>query len=167
MLKIWLFQPKYIKIHPEYKQGKHVDDLALLLFDAPGFDITSHHVRPICLWDEDYNFAEIENQTGEVKINQIFINISLINCCMLQIAGWGATENMTQPDILQSISLRVLPHNECYLRKKNFFGKYLKPGRNFCVGSSGIKVILFSLPSDLLISNLLSRLKLRGTMLWG
>jgi hypothetical protein len=82
---------------------------------------------------------------------------------MLQIAGWGYTDdNVTQPDILQSISLRVLPYNECFLREKKFFGKYLKPGRNFCVGPSGENNLLFT-PSDI-ISNLLSTLKRRRTM---
>ena len=64
----------------------------------------------------------------------------------MQVAGWGLTDdNMTQTYVLQSISLRVLPYNECFLREKKFFGKYLKPGRNFCVGPSGVKLILLAL----------------------
>jgi len=45
-------------------------DVALLLFERPGFQITPY-VRPICLWDEDFNFTLISGVSGEVKYKKL------------------------------------------------------------------------------------------------
>jgi hypothetical protein len=56
-----------------------------------------------------------------------------------QVVGWGYTDHkFTRPDLLQVGKLKVLNHSECYLQEKQYFGKNLKPGVNFCAG--GVKV---------------------------
>jgi len=63
-----LFQPSRVLPHPEYKKTSRFDnDVALLLFDKPGFNLSSL-VLPICLWNEDFDFSRIAGATGEVKI---------------------------------------------------------------------------------------------------
>jgi hypothetical protein len=54
--------------HPDYnKLGRFENDVALILFENPGFEITSS-VRPICLWNEAYDFSLIEGADGVVKL---------------------------------------------------------------------------------------------------
>jgi len=58
--------------HPNYKASERDHDVALLLFDEPGFNLT-HSVRPICLWDKSYDFSRIAGKSGEVNDNLIQI----------------------------------------------------------------------------------------------
>jgi len=52
-------------VHPGYARPSKHHDLALLLFDDQEFKISST-VRPICLWNEDYDIDAIANTTGMV-----------------------------------------------------------------------------------------------------
>jgi len=70
-----LFQPDEVVVHKEYDAGNNDNDVALLLFDGKGFNITER-VKPICLWNRDYNFEKIANKTAEVRLN--FKRISYI-----------------------------------------------------------------------------------------
>jgi len=58
-------QPSRVLPHPDYKKPAKDNDVALLLFDEPGF-IVSNFVLPICLWKDDYDFDLIAGKNGEV-----------------------------------------------------------------------------------------------------
>jgi hypothetical protein len=55
-----------------------------------------------------------------------------------QVAGWGHTENGTFSEELLEAKMKVQNHTECYLKKRSFFKKNLRPGKNFCAGGEGI-----------------------------
>jgi hypothetical protein len=57
-----------------------------------------------------------------------------------QVTGWGSVNSTTgyQPEQLQVGRLEVLNHERCYQREKQFFGKNLKPGVNFCAGGNQV-----------------------------
>jgi hypothetical protein len=71
-----------------------------------------------------------------------------------QVTGWGSVNSTSgyQPEQLQVGRLEVLNHERCYQWEKQFFGKNLKPGVNFCAGgnqvngTSKFKLIYISFP---------------------
>ncbi|CAB3379106.1 Hypothetical predicted protein [Cloeon dipterum] len=74
-------------------------------------------VRPICLWNFDSD-ANLDRVSGTEAM----------------AVGFGLVDNHTRTDELQEVRLPIRGHKECYLSKRNFFGKYLRPGDNFCAG---------------------------------
>jgi len=63
--------------HPKYNISRRFDDdVGLVLFDKPGFEI-HYSVRPICLWNEDYDLNKIQDLFGEVsqKFGQAIISV--------------------------------------------------------------------------------------------
>jgi hypothetical protein len=134
-----ILQPTRIMIHPEHnKPEKRDNDLALIFVESPGFNFTDF-VKPICLWNSAYDFSLIENKTATVK--PIFFPKTFY-LTFKKVFGWGDTENQTQADILQEAKLKVEPHRDCYLKNRSFFGRYMKPGHNFCAGGTGMNVFL-------------------------
>jgi len=61
------FQPIRLLPHPDYNKPKIWDnDVALVFVQSPGFLVTPS-VRPICLWDQDYDFNKVAGSNGQVK----------------------------------------------------------------------------------------------------
>jgi Trypsin len=121
-------------IHPDYNRDSKVYDIALVMLKI-SVNVTEF-VRPICLWMDDYDMDMISGQIS--KVSAVTSAFELFCIKKLQVFGWGYTENHTLPDELQTAELTVLSHRECYLWEKNFFGKYLIPGKNFCAkGDNG------------------------------
>jgi len=54
-----------------------------------------------------------------------------------QVVGWGQTEDETNSEDLKMVTLRVDSYLECYLKNRTYFGKRLRPGKNFCAGVNG------------------------------
>ncbi|XP_059474416.1 serine protease gd-like [Neocloeon triangulifer] len=104
-----------VVVHPGYNhsKGDFRDDVALLILAAQ-VTITDF-VRPICLWNSDYDLDRIVNKTGTV-------------------VGWGYTSEHKQPSILQKADLKVVSYRECFESKRKFFSVNLHPRRNFCAG---------------------------------
>jgi hypothetical protein len=51
------------------------------------------------------------------------------------VVGWGKVNvSDVRPHELQVAHLEVQSYQQCYLQEKQFFGKFLKPGVNFCAG---------------------------------
>jgi len=48
------------------------------------------------------------------------------------MTGWGIDEEGEVSGLLDTTDLRVEPYLDCYLKKKDFFGSRLRPGKNFC-----------------------------------
>ncbi|XP_059469222.1 uncharacterized protein LOC132192978 [Neocloeon triangulifer] len=107
--------PLTIITHPNYNHTNFENDVALLIFQT-NFNITEK-VWPICLWNEGSDLNRIINKSAS-------------------LVGWGYVESFNQPNILQTASLPIKSYFDCYLQRKNFFGKYMKPGMNFCAGYS-------------------------------
>ncbi|CAB3376932.1 Hypothetical predicted protein [Cloeon dipterum] len=51
-----------------------------------------------------------------------------------EVAGFGLVDGYKIPKKLQEARLPITTHKECYLSNRRFFGKYLRPGDNFCAG---------------------------------
>ncbi|XP_065335757.1 serine protease gd-like [Cloeon dipterum] len=99
-------------VHPKYTELISADVGLMIL--KKKIRITDH-IRPICLWNEDSNLDRV---AGTIAM----------------VVGFGLVENYTLPDELQEARVPILAHKECYLSKRAFFGKYLRPGDNFCAG---------------------------------
>ncbi|CAB3376967.1 Hypothetical predicted protein [Cloeon dipterum] len=114
--KIQTKTPSRLISHPNYTSGHFHYDIGLMIFDEQQFNITEY-VRPICLWNED---ASLERVSESLAV----------------VIGFGITDsNKSQPDTLQEAKLKIRSHKECYLSKRWFFHKHLKPGDNFCAGN--------------------------------
>ncbi|CAB3376973.1 Hypothetical predicted protein [Cloeon dipterum] len=99
--------------HPKYVCGQLHYDVGLMIFDV-GFELT-HHVRPICLWNEDTDLNQV---TGKLAT----------------AVGFGIDESNSLPDSLKEIRMPIKTYKNCYQNDTKFFGKHLKPGDNFCAG---------------------------------
>jgi len=66
-----MFQPIQVLPHPDYVGGKFDHDVALLLFDKPGFEVNSF-VRPICLWNQDFDISLVAGTKGDVRQSDLF-----------------------------------------------------------------------------------------------
>jgi Trypsin len=69
-------------VHPKYNSKTRVYDVALVRLSRE-INITTH-VRPICLWDDDYSMDKIRGKEGIVSetknVSKIFADrISLCN----------------------------------------------------------------------------------------
>lgn len=51
--------------HPEYNLNTKANDVALILLNENV--IVTPHVRPICLWDDDYDLQKIQGNIGVVS----------------------------------------------------------------------------------------------------
>ncbi|XP_059473385.1 uncharacterized protein LOC132195426 isoform X2 [Neocloeon triangulifer] len=105
------FRASNITLHPDYKGMKN--DIALIF--SPNDISFSNIIRPICLWNDEYNQDKIINTTGSV-------------------VGWGYTTNFTQPNVLQHVEIKIASHETCYESSKLFFSGALSPNENFCAG---------------------------------
>ncbi|XP_065334843.1 uncharacterized protein LOC135936089 isoform X2 [Cloeon dipterum] len=105
--------PRKLISHPKYVSGQFHYDVGLMIFDV-GFELT-HHVRPICLWNEDTDLNQV---TGKLAM----------------AVGFGIDESNTLPESLKEIQLPIKAYKNCYQKDQKFFGKHLKPGDNFCAG---------------------------------
>jgi hypothetical protein len=72
---LFYFQPSRIKVHPRFDRKTFENDVALLLFDEPGFNLTED-VIPICLWNENYDISLIQGKDGIVGILNILFHQS-------------------------------------------------------------------------------------------
>ncbi|XP_059488350.1 serine protease persephone-like [Neocloeon triangulifer] len=105
-------------IHPGYDHSKvdFKDDIALvILAEEVNFN---DFVRPICLWNDDYDLNKIANKS-------------------VTLVGWGFTVDHEQPQILQKGILKIVSYQNCYESnnmKKRFFSLYMRPTENFCAG---------------------------------
>ncbi|XP_059475790.1 coagulation factor IX-like [Neocloeon triangulifer] len=106
-------QVSRILLHPGYNHSNHRNDLALIVLQNE-VQFTNF-VRPICLWNSDYDLDKIVNKTGTV-------------------VGWGFTANHTQPEFLQEAQIKVVSYQECFESNKFFFSKFLHPREHFCAG---------------------------------
>jgi len=61
-----VFQPDKVVVHEKYDAISNDNDVALLLFNGKGFNVTES-VKPICLWNQNYNFESIVNKQAEVE----------------------------------------------------------------------------------------------------
>jgi Trypsin len=66
---------KKIVLHPEYERATKVNDVALVLLEKDF--ILTDYVRPICLWDDEYDLDRIENKIGVVRISSRVETIKL------------------------------------------------------------------------------------------
>ncbi|XP_065335649.1 uncharacterized protein LOC135936674 isoform X7 [Cloeon dipterum] len=153
-----IVQAASVVIHPGYnndrKDWQH--DLALIILDEHGNKSIhlSERVKPVCLWNSDYDFDKIVGKDGKV-------------------VGFGLTANYSQAKILQKAFLRIVSHNECFFSNKRFFSKHLRPTQNFCAGfpHNGTNVCGGDSGGGLLIANGTSisdkRFYLRGVVSFG
>ncbi|XP_065346860.1 clotting factor B-like [Cloeon dipterum] len=101
--------------HPKYDSAEFISDVGLVILKKK-VKITNN-VRPICLWNDDSDS-----------------NLARVAGTKAMAVGFGLVDNHTRTDDLQEVRLPILTHKECYLSKRNFFAKYLRPGDNFCAG---------------------------------
>ncbi|XP_059488224.1 enteropeptidase-like [Neocloeon triangulifer] len=109
------FTAASLVIHPGYNHSKvdFKDDIALvILAEEVNFN---DFVRPICLWNDDYDLNKIANKS-------------------VMVVGWGFTLDHEQPEILQKAKLKVVSYEDCFESKSKFFSKYMRPTENFCAG---------------------------------
>ncbi|XP_065344608.1 chymotrypsinogen A-like [Cloeon dipterum] len=102
-------------VHPKYDPEEFISDVGLLILKKK--INSSDHVRPICLWNVDSD-PNLERVAGTEAM----------------VVGFGLADNYTLPNKLQEARLPIRTHRECFLSKRKFFGKYLRPGDNFCAG---------------------------------
>ncbi|XP_065347524.1 chymotrypsinogen A-like [Cloeon dipterum] len=107
--------PSRLLTHPKYDSTSYTSDIGLMILQ-PKIKITGH-VRPICLWNVD----------SDPKLKRVAGTEAMA-------VGFGLADNYTLPDELQQVRLPIRTHRECFLSKRKFFGKYLRPGNNFCAG---------------------------------
>ncbi|XP_059488124.1 transmembrane protease serine 11B-like protein [Neocloeon triangulifer] len=101
-------------VHPGYNHRNDFgDDIALIIL-AENVQVTAK-VRPICLWNSNYDLNKIANGTGTV-------------------VGWGRTSDDTLPDTLQRADLKIVSYQECYQSSRLFMSENLHPRENFCAG---------------------------------
>jgi hypothetical protein len=62
-------------VHPGFNRETLENDVALLLFDEPGFNLTDN-VVPICLWNDDYDISLIQGKDGIVGTCNILFHQS-------------------------------------------------------------------------------------------
>lgn len=62
------FQLEKMVIHPSYNQHSKVYDVALLFLKEDA-NFTSPRVRPICLWNDDYDLDKLKDKRGTVHLN--------------------------------------------------------------------------------------------------
>ncbi|XP_065335645.1 transmembrane protease serine 9-like isoform X3 [Cloeon dipterum] len=153
-----IVQAASVVIHPGYnndrKDWQH--DLALIILDEKGNNSIqlSDRVKPVCLWNSDYDFDKIVGKDGKVT-------------------GFGLTKDYLQATILQKAFLRIVSHNECFFSNKRFFSKHLRPTQNFCAGYplTGTNVCVGDSGGGLLIGDATSisdkRFYLRGVVSFG
>ncbi|CAB3379105.1 Hypothetical predicted protein [Cloeon dipterum] len=108
-------EPSRLIVHPKYDSKNFISDVGLMILKTK-IQITNT-VRPICLWNFDSD-ANLDRVSGTEAM----------------AVGFGLVDNHTRTDELQEVRLPIRGHKECYLSKRNFFGKYLRPGDNFCAG---------------------------------
>ncbi|XP_065346859.1 uncharacterized protein LOC135944075 isoform X2 [Cloeon dipterum] len=101
--------------HPKYDPSEFISDIGLMILSKK-VEI-SDNVRPICLWNDDSDS-----------------NLARVAGTKAMAVGFGLADNYTLPDELQEARLPIRGHKECYLSNRRFFGKYLRPGDNFCAG---------------------------------
>jgi hypothetical protein len=124
--------------HPDYnKLGKLENDVALILFENPGFEITSW-VRPICLWNEAYDFSLIEGADGVVNLLSWFLRLDHSNL-KLKIFGWDEPGNLSNSKKLLEETMKIENYKDCYLAYPKLYGFFLRPGENFCAKGKGRK----------------------------
>jgi len=58
-------QVKEAIVHPKYHRASKANDVALLLLKDEA--IMTDMVRPICLWDDDYDIKKISGSKGMVR----------------------------------------------------------------------------------------------------
>ncbi|CAH0728249.1 unnamed protein product, partial [Brenthis ino] len=106
-------------VHKEY--GKHpnlINDIALLRVNK-SIDFSLKNAKPICLpvWKEIRNI----NLSGKASI----------------VAGWGLMDGGKRSDILQKVTIPIMPETECV----NYFERDLNPKqsshKSFCAGETG------------------------------
>ncbi|XP_065347017.1 chymotrypsin B-like [Cloeon dipterum] len=108
-------KPSSLIVHPKYESAEFISDVGLIILKKK-IKITDN-VRPICLWNDDSD-SDLVRVAGTEAM----------------VVGFGLADNYTLPDELQEVRLPIRTHKECYLSKSRFFGKYLRPGDNFCAG---------------------------------
>ncbi|XP_065336180.1 uncharacterized protein LOC135937042 [Cloeon dipterum] len=99
--------------HPKYDPKELKSDVGLMILKQK--IKISNYVRPICLWNGDSNLTRVAGIEA-------------------MAVGFGLVDNFTSTNELQEARLPIRAHKECYLSKRKFFGKYLRPGDNFCAG---------------------------------
>ncbi|CAB3376978.1 Hypothetical predicted protein [Cloeon dipterum] len=52
----------------------------------------------------------------------------------IMAVGFGILDDYSLPDSLQEARLPIRSNKECFSSDRSFFGKYLRPGDNFCAG---------------------------------
>ncbi|XP_065335742.1 uncharacterized protein LOC135936734 isoform X2 [Cloeon dipterum] len=102
-----------LKVHPKYDPKEFHIDVGLMILKKK-IEITAH-VRPIYLWNEDSNLDRVAGTEA-------------------MAVGFGLVDNHTRTNELQEARLPIRGHRECYLSDTRYFGKYLRPGDNFCAG---------------------------------
>ncbi|XP_065347054.1 CLIP domain-containing serine protease B10-like [Cloeon dipterum] len=108
-------KPSRLITHPKYDAAELISDVGLMILNET-MEITDN-VRPICLWNDDSD-PNLDHVAGTDAM----------------AVGFGLVDNHTQTDVLQGVRLPIRAHKECYLSKRGFFGKYLRPGDNLCAG---------------------------------
>ncbi|XP_059488773.1 transmembrane protease serine 2-like [Neocloeon triangulifer] len=109
------FTAASLVIHPGYNHStwEFKDDIALvILAEEVNFN---DFVRPICLWNDDYDLNKIAKKS-------------------VMVVGWGYTLDHEQSEILQKAKLKVVSYEDCFKSNSMFFSKFLRPTENFCAG---------------------------------
>ncbi|XP_059482146.1 serine protease gd-like [Neocloeon triangulifer] len=111
-----IFTNLSVVVHPSFNHTKkdYKDDIALVILERE-VNTTTKYVRPICLWNDDYELNKISNN-------------------YLTVVGWGYNSNLEQPDILKKATLKVASYEECFESDPKFFSKFMRPTENFCAG---------------------------------
>ncbi|XP_059488295.1 uncharacterized protein LOC132204067 isoform X2 [Neocloeon triangulifer] len=102
-------------VHPGFddSRGDLKDDIGLIILNG---EVTlTNFVRPICLWNDDYDLNKIANK-------------------IFTVVGWGLTYQHTQPDVLQKADITVVSYQQCFDSNKRFFSRNMRPRENFCAG---------------------------------
>ncbi|XP_065344606.1 chymotrypsin B-like [Cloeon dipterum] len=108
-------KPSRLITHPKYDPEESISDVGLMIL-MKKIKITDN-VLPICLWNDDSD-----------------PNLARVAGTYAMAVGFGLVDNHTRTDDLQEVLLPIRTHKECYLSSRSFFGKYLRPGDNFCAG---------------------------------
>jgi len=69
-----------------------------------------------------------------LRISNTYKLIAVVIC---QVVGWENTLNHEKAETLQKVSLKVESYEDCYIKDREFVGKRLKPGQNFCAAIKG------------------------------
>ncbi|XP_015513327.1 serine protease easter [Neodiprion lecontei] len=100
-----------VAVHPDYSRVQQNDDIALILLDEEA-DFSAANVRPICL-------PVVPTMTLHSK---------------MIVTGWGATETGPRSEILQKVTLPIVPNDVCarLYRERNVRISY----KQICAGGS-------------------------------